>query len=623
MWTAGVLSATADSVEWIRVGRMKKHLATFPDWMRRRFSDAQRFVILCVIAGLLCGLASVAFHLAIDSLFHGALHLAHGLPGPLGLLFLTIMPALGGLLVGWVISWRVPEAAGSGIPQTKAAYYNNFGRMSLQEGGWRFALGAISVGLGNALGREGPTVHFCAAIASSLGRMFGLAKARVQGMVPAGMGAGIAAAFNAPLSAILFVFEELLDDFSTKALSGIVVAVVIAAATSRMILGEEPILHIDLGKDIHTAPWMLVAVPLGFVAALVGTSFVRGLLVTRAQLKRLTAVPAWLKPAMGGLLCGLVGSGALLATDALGDPEHGVFSIGYETLTSAFDNRLVLGALVVLFFAKAVAVIACYAAGGSGGLFSPTLFLGGMLGGIFGLGLIEVNGVVDLFWGAADGHVVAACVLLGMGALFASIIRCPFTSLVIIFEMTRDYNLILPLMAGNMLAYFLSRRLHRVSLYNALLCQDGINLRKMPAYQGARDYQNLPVATIMTYEAVTIPMEKNAAQALAYLQALHKNHHGYPVVDEAGNLRGVVMHHELEEQAERGNETRLGTHLAKQRLITVTPETSIREAAGVMIREDVLQVPVVNKSRPERLLGILTLHDIARQQNTVMEQIGR
>lgn len=594
-----------------------------PDWLRTRFSDAQRFVILCVLAGLLCGLAGVAFHLSIHHLFHLVLRVTETLGHPWGIVFLTLMPAVGGALTGAIISTQAPSGGGSGIPQTKAAYYNNFGRISPGEGGWRFALGTIFVGLGNALGREGPTVHVCAAIASGLGKFFGLAKARVQGMVPVGMAAGIAAAFNAPLSAILFVFEELLDDFSTKALSGIVIAVVIAAATSRMILGEDPVLHIDLGTDIQTAPWMLVALPLGLVAALVGTGFVRALLITRERIKAIERIPAWLKPALGGLLCGLLGTGALLGTGLMGSPETGVFSIGYETLTSAFANRLVLGALVLLFVAKFIAVIGCYATGGSGGLFSPTLFLGGMLGGIFGLALIELNQTADIFWGASDNHVVGACVLLGMGALFASIIRCPFTSLVIIFEMTRDYNLILPLMGGNILAYYLSRSLHRVSLYNALLCQDKINLRKMPAYQGARDYHNLPVATIMTYESVTVPANKTSAEVLKRLKMEGRKHHGYPVVDAHGDLKGMVMHHELEENVEHGLNTLLGKHLEKQRIISVTPETSIREAAGVMIREDVLQVPVVNKSNPERLLGILTLHDIARQQNVIVEQIGR
>ena len=179
------------------------------------------------MAGVLCGLAAVGFHLAIHHTFELVWHLSE-LTGPTWFwVVMPLMPTVGGLVVGLFL-WKVaPSASGSGIPQTKAAYYNDFGRITLKDGFFRFVLGTIFIGMGNALGREGPTVHMCAAISSTLGRWAGLAKARVQAMVPVGMGAGIAAAFNAPLSAIFFVFEELLSDFSTKALGGIVIAVVV------------------------------------------------------------------------------------------------------------------------------------------------------------------------------------------------------------------------------------------------------------------------------------------------------------------------------------------------------------------------------------------------------------
>lgn len=596
---------------------------TFPDWLRARFTDAQRFVILCCIAGLLCGLAAVAFHLSIHWLFHALWHFAESL-GEAGVLYLMpLMPALAGLLTGVLMSRYASQAGGSGIPQTKAAYYNDFGYIKLSDGLWRWLLGTLYVGLGNALGREGPTIHLCASIASKLGQVFGLAKARVQGMVPVGMGAGIAAAFNAPLSAILFVFEELLDDFSTKALSGIVVAVVIAAAVSRMILGEEPVLHVNLG-EIQTAAWMLVAVPLGVLSAFLGQGFCMSIIGLRGKLRGWGhVVPLWVQPALGGLICGLVAVLAYQLTARYGEPQNGVFSIGYHSLEAAFDYEIIGTTMLILFVAKFVAVVCCYATGGSGGLFSPTLLMGGMLGGLLGEGLTGLNEHFEIFRGAADADIVAACVLLGMGSMFASIIRCPFTSLVIIFEMTRDYNLILPLMIGNILSYYLARRLGRVSLYNALLCQDGINLRKMPAYQGERDYHNLPVATIMTYEAVTVAAEDSAEAALQSLRERGRKHHGYPVVTEQGALVGMVMHHELEEHVEHELTEPLGQLLTEQQIISVHPENSIRDAASRMITDDVLQVPVVAKTDTRKLLGILTLHDIARQQNIVSEQIGR
>jgi len=211
-------------------------LTNLPDWMRARFTDGQRFMILCTVAGVLCGLAAVAFHLAIHGLFHWLWHLAKH-SGKYFPAIIGLAPAAGGLAVGIILARFAPNAVGSGIPQTKAAFYNDFGIIKLSDGIWRFVLGTLYVGLGNSLGREGPTVHLCAAIASRLGQAFGLAKVRIQALVPVGMGAGIAAAFNAPLSANTFVFEELLDDFSTKALGGIVIAVVVVFVFFVVVVG--------------------------------------------------------------------------------------------------------------------------------------------------------------------------------------------------------------------------------------------------------------------------------------------------------------------------------------------------------------------------------------------------
>lgn len=587
--------------------------------MRARFTDGQRFLILCMLAGVLCGLAAVAFHLAIHFSFDFIWYSAEEL-GPWFWVVMPFVPALGGLAAGIILAKFAPGAVGSGIPQTKASYYNDFGVMSIKEAFWRFILGTLFIGTGNSLGREGPTVHMCAAIASKLGQLFGLAKARIQAMVPIGMGAGIAAAFNAPISALFFVFEELLDDFSTKALGGLVVAVVIAAAVSRLMLGEDPVLTVDINEHFATSWWMLVAVPLGIAAGFIGHGFVTSLLHLRGKAKE-SKVPRWLQPAAGGLAVGLMGTTAFWVTGLFGEPQHGVFSIGYGSLLDAFQGQLVFAVMLILFVFKFAATVLNYATGGSGGLFSPTLFLGGMLGGIFGIGMVWMHKHTGIFHIENPNDVIGACVLLGMGALFASIVRCPFTSVLIIFEMTRNYSLILPLMAGNTLSYFIALQLRRVPLYNALLLQDGVNLRKLPAYQGAQDYRNLPVSTIMTYDVVSVDASLPPAQALEKI-AQGKIHHGYPALD-GEYLAGMIMHHELEEMRDAGEERPLKEVLAAQNIIYATPDTSIRGAATLMIRDDVLQIPIVSPKNERRLLGVLTLHDIARQQNAASEQMGR
>ncbi len=581
--------------------------------MRRRLSDGQRFLALCVLAGLLCGLAAVAFHFAIHGLFHALWDFAAEREPAEFCAILLAAPTLAGLAVGVVVQRFAPEAAGSGIPQTKAAYHNHGGKVSTAAGIWRFLLGSAYVGLGNSLGREGPTVHISAAISSRIGRWAFRDPARVQSMLPVGMAAGIAAAFNAPLSALTFVFEELLDNFSMKALGGMVIAVVIAAAVSRTILGEDPVLAARIAEDYKTSAWMLVSLPLGVAAGFIGHFFVRSTLNLRAWFRGRSFLPAWIQPAAGGLSCGLLGIGAFYFTGALGDARSSVFSIGYDSLEAAFEYKLAAGILAVLLVMKFAAVVVNYASGGSGGLFSPTLFLGGMLGGLIGVGLADfqhLNGWIPQF--PSDAKVIGGCVLLGMGAMFAAVVRCPFTSLIIIFEMTGNYSLILPLMAGNMLAWQIARHLQPVGLYNALLIQDGVTLRKLPAYRGARDYGKLPVQAIMTHDCFTLRSGESSAAALRRCARAGKQFHAYPVVDDEDRLLGVVTAREL------GLRDCLVSDLVPGgNLLSVKPDTSIRDAANLMIARDVRQVPVVGATDPRRLLGWLTLNDIARQQNAV------
>ena len=586
-----------------------------PEWMRNRLSDPQRFVVLCVLAGLLCGSTAVLFHLAIHHLFEWLWRSATRVDSWRFVAILLAAPTLGGLLVGLAVRFFAPDAAGSGIPQTKAAFYNKGGKISSRTGVWRFVLGALYVGLGNSLGREGPTVHISTAISSRIGRWAFRDPARVQAMAPVGMAAGIAAAFNAPLSALTFVFEELLDNFSMKALGGMVVAVVVAAAVSLTLLGEDPVLGVPASIDFETGAWMLVALPLGLAAGLLGHGFVRATLGLRGWFKSRRFLPAWIRPATGGLACGVLGLAGYYVTRRLGDPRNSVFSIGYDSLEAAFQNQLPVAILAVLLGLKLLAVVLNYASGGSGGLFSPTLFLGGMLGGLIGAGLARLNGFgewIPQF--PADGRVIGGCVLLGMGAMFASVVRCPFTSLIIIFEMTGNYSLILPLMAGNMLSWQIARRLQPVSIYNALLLQDGVTLRRMPAYRGAQDYRKLPVQAIMSTEPFAVRTDETAASALKRISREGRWFHAYPVTDAEGALRGVITRHEL---LEAGKDALLETRVEAQQLLTVTGDTSIRDAANRMIARDFQQVPVVSATDPRKLVGWLTLNDIARQQNAV------
>lgn len=489
-------------------------LNNLPDWMRGRFDDGQRFLLLCICAGVLCGLVGVSFHLAITTLFNGLFGFYQGL-GVWAIPAMILSPALAGLLVGLMIRYVSPTAAGSGIPQTKAAYHHHFGVIKTTEAFWRFIIGTISVAFGNSLGREGPTVHICSALSAKLGRLFGLGKLRVQAMVPVGMGAGISAAFNAPLAAITFVFEELFDNnFSSKALGGILIAVVVAAVVERSILGEHSAFHATR-EAFETSTWMLVCLLLGPIAGLLGHAFTSLLLALRGRFMQWRRYPGWAKPALGGLSVGLIG----VTVWQFSGGHHGVFSIGYADLNAALNGALIWQVLLLLFIGKFFATAICY----------------------------------------------------------------------------------------------------------ALLLQDGISLKKLPAYQGQQDWRNLPVSTIMTHDCRTAIGSLNAKENLEAIKGGEHKHHGYPVIESTLSpaLIGMVTHHELEEFMAAGKEAPLGELLTGQRIVAIHPDASIRDTANTLVLKDVLQAPVVSRKDATRLLGIVTLHDIARQQNAIEEVMER
>lgn len=587
--------------------------SSLSDWMRKRLSDSHRFLLLCALVGLLCGLAAVGFDFAIRHIFDWLWGQATS-RDPLGFCAILLLgPTLGGLLIGVAVKYYCPDGGGSGIPQVKTAYYNKGGKVHIASGAWRFFLGALYVGLGNSLGREGPTVHFCAAISSKVGRWAFRDPARSQSMLPVGMAAGIAAAFNAPLSALTFVFEELLDNFSMKAIGGMVVAVVISAAVSRTIRGEDPVLSARLGLDYKTSAWMLVALPMGVCSGLIGNLFTISILHLRSWFNHRSRIPGWLCPAVGGLSCGILGVSCFYFTGHLGNASNSVFSIGYSGLESAFQYKLSIAIIGVLLVLKFLAVVVNYSSGGSGGLFSPTLFLGGMLGGIIGGGLVQLDHIGN--WIPAfppDPRIIGGCVLLGMGAMFAAVIRCPFTSIFIIFEMTGNYSLILPLMAGNIIAWQVGKQLHPVSIYNALLLQDGISLRTMSAYRGHQDYRNLPVQSIMTHDVFSFPSSMPPEEALKRIALDNMRFRSYPVVDDEQRLVGIVSHLELTNNRDKDSIYEI---IFGQEITTVTLDSSIQDAANQMISKDLQQLAVVSPANRKKMLGWLTLNDIAREQN--------
>jgi CIC family chloride channel protein len=426
-------------------------------------TERQRLLALTVLSGGLCGLAAVAFHVGIGKAEGLIIDRALAAPYPAMIFWTITTPALGGLLIGLALQYWVPGAVGSGIPQVKFAYAIHSGRVPFRDAFGKFVLGIVQIGSGASLGREGPTVQICAGISNLLSRVANLSRQSQRRMAAVGVAAGIAAAFNAPIAAVTFTLEEVIGDLDQTMLSGVIVAAAIAAAVERGILGQHPVFDLQHSYSLGAATSLLSYAFLGVAAAVVSVVFTDSLLGLRERFKQFTLVPKWVHPAIGG-----AATGAFAVAGLLWLKQVGITGGGYKTLTLALAGSLTVKVLIGLCALKLAATVASYSSGGVGGIFAPALFIGAMLGGT--VGYLDVR----LLHHSTD--TIGAFALVGMGAVFAGIIRAPMTSVLIIFEMTAGYGLILPLMIANMTAYALARRWRKTPVYEALLEQDGIKL---------------------------------------------------------------------------------------------------------------------------------------------------
>jgi chloride channel protein, CIC family len=461
-------------------------------WLMHRLPDErQRLLAFTILAGGLCGLAAVAFHVCVLRLEELCIARATAAPGHSWIVWTIVSPALGGLLAGLGLYYWAPAAAGSGIPQVKVAFARNFGNISFKETVAKFVLCVIQIGSGGSLGVEGPTVHICSGVSSFLARLARLSPKNSRRMTSVGMAAGIAAAFNAPIAAVTFTLEELIGSLDQTMLAGVIVAAAIAAVVENKVLGNNPIFHVPQHYELASDSSLVWYALLGLLAAIVSVTFTDALLWLRAWFRRLKRVPRWLQPALGG-----VATGGFAVVAIWFFHQNGIAGDPYKTLTLALTGSpaLTVTAMVALCLLKLAATVTSYSSGGAGGIFAPALYMGGMLGGA--VGFIDVA----VFHHPADS--IGAFAVVGMGAVFAGVVRAPMTSILIIFEMTGGYGLVLPLMIANMSAFALARHWRPTPVYEALLEQDGIFLHQKPRPPEPQGPQKLP--------AEPLPLDANA-----------------------------------------------------------------------------------------------------------------
>ncbi len=556
-----------------------------------------RTVLLTCVYGAGAGFAAVLFQLGMNLVYeHGIVALSRQSTAAFLAGSLAVIVSAS-LIVGWLLNSFCPEATGSGIPQLKAAFWKDFGFVPWRVVWVKLVAGIVSIGGGCSLGREGPSVQLAGALASNLAGLAGEPKQNRRFGAAAGAAAGLAAAFNTPMAAIAFVLEEMIGDLNSRYMGGLLLASVLGALMVHGIIGREPSFlmpHVDAPTWVGYALTPLVAA----LAAIVGVYFQRASIGLRGRCKRSAPLPAWAQPVLGGLITWALGTAVFLKTGRLG-----VFALGYGDLSAALAGHIGWEIAGVLLVAKFIATFTCYGFGGCGGIFSPTLFFGGMVG-------VAVAGLAGLQWHIAQADLLTLAVV-GMSATLGAVVRAPVTGVLIVFEMTHEFGLVPALLLGGLVSQAISRRMLSHSFYDALLKQDGVNLEQVQPPRDLRSWQQLPVSAIANFQP-TVVRSLAAADLDSLLEA--SPYSRFPAV-EGERLVGILSRDEATLAAKEGRAPRLLPP------VSVHPSQSVENLQAKLI-ESGAGIVVLLDQPGGRVLGLVTLHDLLRAQTAMAKDSG-
>jgi CIC family chloride channel protein len=553
-------------------------------------SETAVLIATALVIGAGTGIGAILFVDLISGFqrfFNGPVLGALAFLGPIAPAF---VPLAGALIAGPLITYFASEAKGHGVPEVMKAIALRGGRIRPVVVVVKAIASAACIGSGGSAGREGPIVQIGSALGSTIGQLFKLSDERIRNLVACGAAGGIAATFNAPIAGVIFALEVILGEFNTRYFATVVISSVTASIVSRSILGDIPAFAVPAYSIV--SPWeLLLYAALGLAAAGVAWLFVTALYWAEDRFEGLR-FPEALKPALGAIPLGFVG---LALPQALGT--------GFTHIEEAVSGGLFTQILFVLAFGKILATSLTLGSGNSGGVFAPALFMGAMFGGAFG----KVANALFPAITAGSG----AYALVGMSAVFAAAAHAPITAVLIVFEMSHDYRLILPLMLATVLSTLFSEHLRRDSIYTLKLTRQGIHLERG---HDIDVMQGIDVGEAMTSEFDSVPASMTLPDLAHAFTESH--HHGFPVLDERGGLCGVVTLQDMERAAARGNAPALTVmDIASTRLLVAYPDEPLWVALKRMGGRDVGRLPVVSRDNPTRLLGIIRRADIIKAYN--------
>jgi chloride channel protein, CIC family len=540
--------------------------------------EEQFFLVVAVMIGLASGLSVVCFRVCIEllriKLLGSGLHPTFPR--------VVLAPLLTGLVVAALVILFFPRARGSGVNQTKAALYIYDGFIPFSTIIGKFITAALAIGGGAPLGPEDPSLQIGAGIASAVGRRLHMSREKLRLIAPVGAAAGLAAAFNAPLTAMLFVIEEVIGRWTAGILGAVVLAAISSAIVSRWFLGDEPLFRVPLYHLEHVGELAAYAV-LGVIGGLASILFIKYIAWLRPRLRRLPAWTHWLQPAVAGLIIGGIG---------IFYPQ--IMGAGYTYIDQAMHEQFTWQVLLILGALKIFGTGLSFSSGTPGGLFAPVLFMGAMIGGA--VGMVEQH----LFPYLAIP--VGAYALVGMGTLFAGILRAPMTSVFMMLEVSGNYTIIVPVIISNAIAYVISRSFEPTPVFDMLSRQDGMDL---PSLEEERETPLLRVE-----DAMRPPVGQILSRHMSIHKALEElkgSAQEFFVVGLGGSDWRGVSRSELLATPDSNQPLRSAL---LQQIPYVHPDFTLDTALRLIGQWPV--VPVVHRADFQQLLGVLSLDDIVR-----------
>ncbi|MDP6711609.1 MAG: chloride channel protein [Nitrospinaceae bacterium] len=574
-------------------------MSAVTEQVREKFRNVlmfdQNMLILAALLGFLAGFASTFFRWMIEffgSVFSVKGFSMTGIPPQMYPFLLPLMPMVGGCFIGLICKFFPNAVKENGVHKVMYAVALNDGKVRKRTITSCAVTSSITIGSGGSAGREGPTVQIGAAVGSTLGQWLHLSTERVRVLVGCGAAAGIAASFNAPLAGVLFALEIVLGDFTIHTFSPIIIASVIGTVTGRALEGNEVTFDVPVHELVHPTE-IIFYLALGMLCGAVARLFTFIYFYAQQIFEEKINIPDYFKPALGGFIVGMI---SIFLPQILGN--------GYDYMEQALTGQMFWGLAFLLVFMKIMCTSITLGSGGMGGVFAPSLFIGAMLGTAFGS---TIHGMFPTLTASAETYSV-----VGMGAVAGAVMQAPLTNILMLFELTNDYTLILPIMVSCIASSYTYQRFTKHSIYVQYLLNKGINIRHG---REVSIMNSIKVRDVMNTEFTTIAQEMPFRKILETI-SYSKNFY-FPVLDNKGDMTGILSFSDIREMMfeEQLGDLLVAGELATHKVLALTPEQNLNEAMELFTQLDVDQLPVVRHDDKVKVIGMITRGDVMASYN--------